>query len=314
MYKENSKMRTNEMNQAEYDKIFTSLGKIPLWLNFSGGEPFLKKDIEDIVSLSLEKCPNVGLINIPTNGLLSSKIQKSVEHILGNTKRNLDFFVTISLDDIGKKNDNIRGIGNSYKRAQKTFSYLKEVSRRDERLKVGFQTTLSRYNIDNVEKIIDTLGKDISIFTFSHESEYFQNIGKGEGFDQIEKKILIKKSILIANEYRIQNFKSIIPKIYLKLSKQYFQNPKKMVIPCSAGISTLTIDPYGNVFPCSYYQKEIGNLRENGYDINSIFNSIEMSNILKKIKNNQCPVCWSNCEAYPSIFLSFPNAIIKSFF
>ena len=65
----------------EWDKTFQSLGKAPFWFTFSGGEPFLRRDIPDIVKAAYDRC-HPGIVNIPTNAFATNVITNSVEKIL----------------------------------------------------------------------------------------------------------------------------------------------------------------------------------------------------------------------------------------
>ena len=69
-----------DLTLAEYKKIFQNLGKSPYWATFSGGEPFLRKEISQIITTFYTICrPKV--INIPTNGILTDKIVRNVRTI-----------------------------------------------------------------------------------------------------------------------------------------------------------------------------------------------------------------------------------------
>src|SRR3972149_1169181 len=72
---------SDELSVEEYERAFLSIGKSPHWITFSGGEPFLRRDIADICIKAYELC-SPRIINIPTNGILSDKIVKDVKHIL----------------------------------------------------------------------------------------------------------------------------------------------------------------------------------------------------------------------------------------
>jgi MoaA/NifB/PqqE/SkfB family radical SAM enzyme len=70
---------------------------------------------------------------------------------------------------------------------------------------------------------------------------------------------------------------------------------------CHALRSSCFIDSWGNVFPCTIYDKKVGSLRESGYDLAKIWNSPEAAALQQEIWESQCPNCWTPCEAYQSI-------------
>ena len=56
-YRCNSKCRTcdvwrkpnDDMTVEEWDKVFAGLGRTPFYITFTGGEPFLRKDLDEMV-------------------------------------------------------------------------------------------------------------------------------------------------------------------------------------------------------------------------------------------------------------------------
>ena len=71
----NSKCRTcdvwrkpnDDMTVEEWDRVFAGLGRTPFYITFTGGEPFLRKDLDEMVISAYRHCrPSV--ITIPTNG------------------------------------------------------------------------------------------------------------------------------------------------------------------------------------------------------------------------------------------------------
>jgi uncharacterized radical SAM superfamily Fe-S cluster-containing enzyme len=67
-----------------------------LW--FSGGEPTLRQDLEDIVDLFVAK-NGVRHINLPTNGLKPRRIYEIAERCLKNNPR-LELHINIALDGL----------------------------------------------------------------------------------------------------------------------------------------------------------------------------------------------------------------------
>ena len=55
------KKKANDLTLEEWGKVFDSLGKSPYWITFSGGEPFMRPDIVELVTLFYKKCsPKIG--------------------------------------------------------------------------------------------------------------------------------------------------------------------------------------------------------------------------------------------------------------
>ena len=73
-------------------------------LNITGGEPLLRKDIEDIVAV-LDKKTN--RLEISTNGYFTDRI-------INIAKKFQDITVRVKIESLPKLNDEIRGIKNGF--------------------------------------------------------------------------------------------------------------------------------------------------------------------------------------------------------
>jgi len=112
-----------ELDAEEWDKVFRSLGRSVMWFTFSGGEPFLRKDLVEIIESAWRRCrPSV--VNIPTNGTFPERVLPGVER-LAKTLRGTQLVINVSLDAVGERNDEIRGYKKDYELATRTFRELK---------------------------------------------------------------------------------------------------------------------------------------------------------------------------------------------
>jgi radical SAM protein with 4Fe4S-binding SPASM domain len=74
---------------------------------------------------------------------------------------------------------------------------------------------------------------------------------------------------------------------------------------CHALSASCFVDSWGNVFPCTIYDRKLGSLRDVDYDLRRIWNSDFALQTQKEIWNYDCPQCWTPCEAYQSIMGNF---------
>ena len=70
---------------------------------------------------------------------------------------------------------------------------------------------------------------------------------------------------------------------------------------CHALRASCFIDSWGNVFPCTIYDRKVGSLRDVDYDLGRIWNAPETVALQREIWEYHCPQCWTPCEAYQSI-------------
>ncbi|MCL2062931.1 MAG: 4Fe-4S cluster-binding domain-containing protein [Candidatus Cloacimonetes bacterium] len=119
------KRKSTDMSLDEYKKVFYHLGKSPYWITFSGGEPFLRKDFTEIVKSFYDIC-KPRIINIPTNGILTNTIIKSIQDICQHCKK-AQIIVNLSIDGIGDQHDQIRNVPGNYQKVILTFDKLKKM-------------------------------------------------------------------------------------------------------------------------------------------------------------------------------------------
>jgi len=307
-YKCNSKCKTcniwkkkseNELSINEIDMIFSKYNDFS-WVDITGGEIFLRKDIIEIIKIIIQKCKNLYVLHFPTNGLLPELIVEKTKHILRLNPKKL--IISVSLDGPKNINDTIRGVPRSFEKAVQTFSELKKI--KNKKLKVFFGFTLSKYNIGYFDKMVEEVKKILPWVKYNdfhmnimHGSAHYYNNRKVE-FPR--KKVISEIREFIKKRKGVLNPVLYIEKIYLKLIKKYLIT-KKTPLPCKALSVSCFIDPYGFVYPCSIMDEKLGSLRDNGYDLKKILNSKKSRNTIKKIRRGQCPMCWTPCEAYQTI-------------
>ena len=75
---------------------------------------------------------------------------------------------------------------------------------------------------------------------------------------------------------------------------------------CHALRASCFIDSWGNVFPCTIYDRKIGSLRDVDYDLAPhLARRRSRSQTQREIWNYDCPQCWTPCEAYQCIMGNF---------
>lgn len=124
-------------------------------LLLSGGEPLIHPRFFDLVDLATEQ----GLkLTISTNGTLITE-EKAARLKAANVA-----YVGISLDGIGETHDHFRGKVGAFDGAVRGFRNCHEVGQ-----KTGLRLTLTRHNVDNIERILDFIeDEEIQRVCFYH--------------------------------------------------------------------------------------------------------------------------------------------------
>jgi MoaA/NifB/PqqE/SkfB family radical SAM enzyme len=293
----------DELTAQEWDRVFVSLGKAVTWFTFSGGEPFLRKDLPDIVESAWRRCrPSV--INIPTNGTYPDRVLAAVERLLP-VLRGTQLVINVSLDAVGERNDVLRGLRGDYALATETFRRLKALEAPG--LTVGIHSVISSHNVSDFPAISDALmalGPDQYIAEPAEERIELQTIGTGitprsADFDpaigHLERRLKGRGGDGLPALTRA------IRLVYYALARETIRR-KEQVIPCYAAIASAHIAPNGDVWGCCTKARPLGNLRQSGFDFDTIWRSPAATAERRDIKAGNCACPLANA-AYTSILV-----------
>ncbi len=269
----------DELRPEELEKIF----KDPLfsrlrWVNLTGGEPFLRKDIVETVKL-ISTLPKLEGIAIPSNGFLTEKIVKDAKDILKILPKDQFLSITLSIDGFEKTHDEIRGVPGAYKKVTETLRRLKEI--KNPNFNVGIQPTIMKKNLGEIEEFYNEMKKTTKSIGFAVmlESEgYYGNMGSEAKLNKQDKlKIadFLKKTLKDDPQYGFY---------YSKLIEMF--KTGKRGFGCLAGYLTLYMNPYGDLYPCpvlsSVMRYNFGNVKDSKWFTKNIKRPLESEPICEK--------------------------------
>lgn len=309
-------------NELRLDEIreFARKSNFFYWYNLTGGEPFLRKDIVDIVKYFLEYSKNLYLLNITTNSFNPTFIYEKVNEILSLRPPNL--IVTISLDGNKELHEYIRGVPGSFDKAITLLKMLKELSKNNKNFKTFLGYTISPWNLGKIKNtfysvkdfITSIRPTDFHFNIFHYSSHYYSNLNEKSPCKEEIWKWCALRDLETAEKFK--SYTAITPinlieKSYIRLAKRFIIK-NKTPLPCKVLQTSVFIDPLGNVFPCIIYNEKLGNLREVNYDIKKILEKERVKILRNKIIRLRCPNCWTPCEAYQTIVGNFFKLFLKS--
>ena len=129
-YHDSLNKRFNELTVDELDKITKSMDPL-LHLILTGGEPYLRHDLDQIVKIFYENT-RVPIITIPSNGWYLEKMDRQVTNMMKWCPY-LTLNQQISIDGIGSDHNDIRmdkqvkNSDNSFEKAIKSINHLKKL-------------------------------------------------------------------------------------------------------------------------------------------------------------------------------------------
>ncbi|MEA3336834.1 MAG: radical SAM protein [Chloroflexota bacterium] len=316
-YRCNSRCRTcdvwqkpnDDLTLEEWDQVFRKLGRSPVYLTFTGGEPFLRQDLDQmVISGYLHTRP--GYITIPTNGLLTDRILAQTENICRQCS-NAQIGLNLSLDAIGDMHDDIRGVPGNWQRSMETWQRLKALQERFSNLVLTVHTVVSRFNIHLFEEIYDGLQKldpDSYITEVAEERVELDTVGWGitpmaQQYAPVAD--FLSEKARQAPARGIARFTQAFRAQYYQLAKQTLLQ-QTQVIDCYAGWASCQIAPDGDVWSCCIRAEGVGNLRETEYDIAPIWFGEEMAAMRRSIANKECSCPMANAS-YANMLLHPPT-------
>ncbi len=308
-----------DLDLPTIERLFRSIGWT-YFFNVSGGEPFLRKDLSEIVRLACRHL-RPAVVHIPTNALMPECIEETTRKILEVIHEEAPGTVlTIkpSFDGIGEQHDEIRGVPGNFVKLLDTLERLKALRKEYEYLHVGVGTVVSKFNQDSLEDIIayaGTLGVNTYINEIAEEREEFFNLGSGITPDEDSyRKIMLtfKKNVRASMKGMklLSRITTAMRLVYYDLAADILRE-NKQVIPCYAGILNVHINSDGGIWPCAVlaYNGQMGMVGEDSGFL-EIWNSNEAAKIRKGIKAGECACPLAN-QAYSNIIMD-PRSLLKT--
>ncbi len=323
-YRCNSKCRTcevwrkpnDDLTLEEWTRVFQHIGQ-PVYLTFTGGEPFLRKELPEMVIAAYQHC-RPEYITIPTNGILTQRVAEGVEKICASAPKS-KIGINLSLDGIGSEHDDIRNVPGNWDRAMATWKVLNELKDKYPNLVLSIHTVISKFNVARFREIYDglqPLAPDSYITEVAEERVELDTIGKditplARDYAPIADFLSEHAHATPARGFArvTQSFRAR----YYQLAKRYLIE-RRQIIPCFAGWASGHIAPNGDVWSCCIRAEPIGNLRTTEYDLRPIWNEQvgTLKNLRKSIAAGECACPMANAS-YANMLLHPPTLVQVAF-
>ncbi|MDQ3800812.1 MAG: radical SAM protein [Acidobacteriota bacterium] len=307
--------KKGDLTFAEIEKVSLSMPQITdLWL--SGGEPTLRRDLNEIVDLFAEN-NGVNRLIIPTNGLLKSRVFETVEHALSRHEQITDLYLNVALDGYGETHDKIRGVPRNWEKTLDCIRHLYPLKEKfGARFRLNVNTVICSDNYAQIEKLSEFLWEN-----FQLDGQYF-NIVRGEtkAGDEIKAvppEVLPKiykhaadltkrygERMFAGDDFSKRFVKSIayVGTIMTHYRHQHanFDKPSAWAFPCTAGATTAVIDYNGDVRACELREK-FASLRDFDFDFKRLWADNLRTNELDAIDEGRACWCTHVCFIHDSL-------------
>jgi MoaA/NifB/PqqE/SkfB family radical SAM enzyme len=281
------------------------------WLGLTGGEPFLRSDIIEVVDTFRQHSKGLYLLAMPTNSLASEDmIASRIDHMfeLGVPR----IILTLSLDGYRRLNDRIRGVNGSFDKVMGMAKRLREMQKVWKGLGFSFGYTMSKLNEGALEQTYQEVKKEIPDVTYNDfhvnmgqiSGIYYDNIGADIQTDRLA--MADELASFISKRHMELGVAPMIESVYLKKLVDYMRTGRQPMRSRSLDAS-LFMTSDGNVYPSIMWDRKIGNVRDTGYDLEPLWHSKEAEDVRSLIKAGKEPSCWTACEAYQSVAGYLPS-------
>ena len=258
-------------------------------LDLTGGEPFLRDDIValllGIARLKQGPLRQLCSVAITTNGFLTDKVLRDVGSVIAPLD---DAGVTLvfacGFDGVGKTHDRIRRFKGGWERLNATLEGLQALRQKHPSLVLGIKTTVTRYNIDEIEKIC-RYAEERGLFTII--SPYIITANR---YGNLDRENALAFSVEDLAKLRKFYTSARFRWSYYRNELLRFIDSGRMAKPCSAGFNYFFIRSTGALYACPIIEAPLGNVKDRPFEL--LIRSPEAAGFRRNIlKFPECDAC-----------------------
>lgn len=266
--------KKDELMIDDWKAIIDELDRLNvLEVHFTGGEPFLRKDIFELVDY-VRKKPMA--VTISTNGTLIDK------HVADRIKESKISAVRVSLDGANPKtHDELRGVKGTFEKAINSIRLLVE-----RKVCVRINCCITKHNFKETPQML-------SLFEKLGVNEYVSSLLYFSGRDQSPPDLCFSP-----NDYEELEFvvKAVGLRSFMEDINMNEYKSNEEVVNCGVGTGSIVIKSDGKAIPCPYFDTEefiVGDVKRSS--IREIWENSELLNKLRAINARQISKC-SGCK------------------
>lgn len=282
-----------DLTLEQYKALGSETGDL-FWLDIGGGEPFLRKDLAEIVGAFRAR-----VVQIPTNGSLPDLMVPQIERMRAQADR--DVVISLSLDGLEATHNAIRSEPDSWGQVWRTFERLRAIPG----LHVKILTVLQDGNAREIIPLMEEVrrrGPDFHSVILLRG----QTLDPSVGLPPLDELHRLGREIFRIQEtydygtndvaaHVLRNFHRYLWKTSLRTLEE-----KRQVIPCLAGRTSMVVMGNGEVSSCEMLPP-VADLRRQSW--REIKKSPAFRQQLSDIAAGKCH-CTHNCAMFDSILFS----------
>lgn len=281
----------------QIQRMTRSIGKSVYNVCLTGGETFLRTDLEQICLAYLENT-GVQVLQLFTNGWFEERTVALMDS-LSRRYPSRNFALVVSIDDLHDAHNDYRKLKNGFDKALRTYERVRDLGRGNVDLDIGL--TVSHKNQDHLDKIYEFLVKERGYRTLSC------TLVRGDPLDPQTKQVDLSNYRRFADRMNdgmkngeldgfkgfagadLLNAKSILMRGLLPvIAQEGYQSP------CYAGRLIGVVYASGEVYPCEILEKPLGNVKDFDMSLPAVWASAQAGTVRDWIWKTKCH-CTHEC-------------------
>jgi len=269
-------MRERELKLEEIKVLLNDAAKIGVrYLGLTGGEAFLRPEIFEIGQFA----KSLGMkVTVASNGTLIS------ERTIREVKKSFDS-ITISVDGASKEtHDKLRGVPGAFDKAMNALDLFKKWH-----IPTAVNMVVHNQNfkeVDDYFQLFSKKGIRVQLTPVHDSSTSYFNVK--ENLKKIDMKEFNEEWARLSQKYKF------LRRGYYRNLPVFLSSPKEVhgAYTCFAGTAVFFVSPLGDVSPCEFLRKKMGNIREKS--LVTIWKEAKELRRLISSPKRPC-VCWVHC-------------------
>jgi molybdenum cofactor biosynthesis enzyme MoaA len=299
--------KTPDVSFDNIKKMSRTIGKFRALL-ISGGEPFLRKDLDEILVLFASD-NGVSNIYIPTNGYFLERTERICASYLERVQH-VTLTLSFSIDAMEASHNAVRGGKNTFQKACETLGRMSERSREHPNLRLRVNSVVTPDNIRESQHVIDYFFQNYRV------DEHNLEIVRGDSHDHQEfdrlQGIAPRYLELVQYAYDLYAKRAkenkpplaFLPRpvghavaysfsrVMAEVKTQRI-NGKHWSFPCTAGRNIVVVSGSGDLSACEL-RKPVVHLKDFDFDLRKAMDSLDMQMERQQLLKDRCH-CTHGC-------------------
>jgi MoaA/NifB/PqqE/SkfB family radical SAM enzyme len=303
--------KVDDLSVDEYGRLFPTLERVPVWVTISGGDQFVRRDLDEIVRL-IKTQIEPSIVNIPMNGVITERIFQLLPKIAHSTV-GAQLVLNLSVDEIGEEHDRIRGAERNFEKLLLVAELIHDLKKTYPHVVLGVHTVISKLNVHRIPEI------EREARAIFRPDSYIAEVAE----NRVELKTMDKDITPDPADFRraIDHLRNVIresrsthpvARLVESLRLEYYElaarilEEKRQVIECYAGWASAHLAPDGHVWGCCVRAESIGNVRDAAYDFRTVWFGPQADAFRGSVRAHECACPLANAS-YTNLLLDAPS-------